>query len=162
MITELKRSKVALNADLDRRSGQDRRERPLPIRKILFFKGMRASVRRVGDRNRIVALDQYKPSLFAGILIVLILSIVDAMLTLTLVARGARELNPVMQYYLSHGPQVFLFVKYGLTALSLLIIIVLNETLISRFRISTGTLLHVFAALFGCVVIWQCYLLSIS
>ncbi len=146
---------------LERRSGRDRRERQMPLLKKLYFKGMRISVRRTEDRGRIVALDQYKPSLFIGILIVLSLSMLDALLTLTLIARGARELNPVMQYYLSHGPQVFLFVKYGLTALSLFIIVVLNETLITRFRISTGMLLHVFAALFGSVVIWEFYLLSI-
>jgi hypothetical protein len=152
---------VSRFADVERRSGQDRREHPLPLLKKIYFKGMRVSVRRTEDRKRIVALDQYKPSLFIGILIVLSLSLLDAILTLTLIARGARELNPVMQYYLSHGPQVFLLVKYGLTALSLLIIVVVNETLITRYRIGTGTLLNIFAALFGSVVIWEFYLLSI-
>ena len=131
---------MARLAGLERRSGQDRRERQLPLLKKLYFKGMRISVRRIDDRKRIVALDRY---------------------TLTLIAQGARELNPVMQYYLSHGPQVFLLVKYGLTVFSVLIIVLLNETLITRYRIGTGMLLHVFTALFGSVVIWEFYLLSI-
>jgi hypothetical protein len=159
--TARERSTMTQLAGLERRSGQDRREDKRPVFKKLYFKGMRASVRRTEDRQRIVALDLYKPSLFIGIMIVLCLSLLDALLTLMLIAQGARELNPVMQYYLSHGPQVFLLVKYGLTAFSVLIIVLLKESLITRYRIGTGMLLHVFAAFFGSVVIWELYLLSI-
>lgn len=148
-------------AGLERRSEQDRRERPLSLFKRLYFNGMRSSIRRAEDRQRIVALDRYRPSLFIGIMMVLCLSLLDALLTLILVAQGARELNPVMQYYLSHGPQVFLLVKYGITVFSVLIIVLLNESLVTRYRISTGMLIHVFNALFGSVVIWECYLLFI-
>ena len=119
-------------------------------------------MRRAEDRQRVVALDRYQPSLFIGIMIVLCLSLLDALLTLILIAQGARELNPVMRYYLSHGPHVFLLAKYGLTAFSVLIIVLLKESLITRYRLSTGMLLHVFAAFFGSVVIWEFYLLSIS
>ena len=94
-------------------------------------------------------------------MIILSLSLLDGLLTLILIAEGARELNPVMQYYLSHGPEVFLLIKYGLTALSVLIIVLVKETLITRYRIGTGILLHVFAAFFGSVVIWEFYLLSL-
>ncbi len=122
---------------------------------------MRIGVRRAEDRQGVVAFDHYHPSLFVGIMVVLCLSLLDAQLTLILIARGARELNPVMQYYLSHGPEVFLLVKYGLTAFSVLIIVLLKESLITRYRLSTGMLLHVFAAFFGSVVIWEFYLLSV-
>ncbi len=148
-------------AGLERRSGQDRRENERPVLKKLYFKGMRASVRRTEDRQRIVALDLYQPSLFVGIMIVLCLSLLDALLTLMLIGQGARELNPVMQYYLSHGPQVFLLAKYSLTAFSVLIIVLLKESLITRYRIGAGMLLHVFTAFFGSVVIWELYLLSL-
>ncbi len=152
---------MTLLVGLERRSGQDRRVRPLPLFKKLSFKGIRISVRRAEDRKRIVALDRYKPSLFVGIMIVLSLSLLDALLTLILIAQGARELNPVMQYYLSHGPQVFLLVKYGLTVFSVLFIVLVNESLVTRYRIGAGMLLHVFTAFFGSVVIWEFYLLSI-
>ncbi len=152
---------MARLAGLERRSGQDRRENIRPAFKKLYFKGMRASARRTEDRQRIVALDLYHPSLFIGIMIVLCLSLLDALLTLILVAQGARELNPVMQYYLSHGPHVFLLVKYGLTAFSVLIIVLLKESFITRYRICTGMLLHVFTAFFGSVVIWEFYLLFV-
>ncbi len=148
-------------AGLERRSGQNRREQERSAFKKLYVKGVRVSVRRAEDRQRIVALDHYQPSLFIGIMIVLCLSLLDALLTLILIAQGARELNPVMQYYLSHGPQVFLLAKYGLTAFSVLIIVLLKESLITRYRLSTGILLHVFTAFFGSVVIWEFYLLSV-
>lgn len=145
---------------LERRSGQNRREHQLPLFKRLYFQGMRESLRRAEDRKRIVALDRYKPSLFIVIMIVLSLSLLDALLTITLIAQGARELNPVMRYYLNHGPYVFLLVKYGLTASSVLIIVLVTESLTARYRLGTG-ILSVFAAIFGCVVIWEFYLLSI-
>ncbi len=148
-------------AGLEKRSGQNRREQERPVFKKLYIKGMRSSLRRAEDRQRIVALDRYQPSLFVGIMVVLCLSLLDALLTLILIAQGARELNPVMQYYLSHGPQVFLLVKYGLTAFSVIIIVLLKESLITRYRIGTGMLIHVFAAFFGSVVIWEFYLLSV-
>lgn len=159
--TERERSTMKRFAGLERRSGQNRRENERPVFQKLYFKGMRSSVRRAEDCQRIVALDRYQPSLFVGIMVVLCLSLLDGLLTLILVAQGARELNPVMQYYLSHGPEVFLLAKYGLTAFSVLIIVLLKESLITRYRIGTGMLLHVFAAFFGSVVIWEFYLLSI-
>ena len=49
---------------LERRSGQDRRQQQLS--KKLFFKGVRESMRRAEDRNRIAIFDRYKPPLFIG------------------------------------------------------------------------------------------------
>ncbi len=152
---------MTINVELERRSGKNRRERRMPLFQRFLKKGTREFVRRAEDRKRIVTLDRYTPSLFIGIMAILSLSLLDALLTLILIAQGAKELNPVMQYYLSHGPQVFLVIKYGLTALSVLIIVLVKETFITRFRISTGMLLHVFAVFFGSVVIWELYLLSI-
>jgi hypothetical protein len=144
----------------ERRTGLDRRQKRLPLLKWLFFNGKREFGRRDDDHKQIVALDRYSPSLFIGIIIVLSLSLLDALLTLTLLSRGAKEMNPVMDYYLSYGPHVFLSAKYGLTSLSVLIIVLLKNTLHTRYRLSTSTLLHLFSAAFGSVVIWQFYLLS--
>lgn len=146
---------------VERRSGKDRRNKNLPLLKRLFSKGRRISSRRVEDRRRIVAFDSYSPSLLVSVILVLSLSLIDAMLTLILLSQGAKELNPVMDYYLGHGPEVFLTVKYGLTAFSVFIIVLLKNVLSTPYRLNTGTLLHLFAAGFGSVVIWQCYLLSI-
>ena len=145
-------------AGIERRSGQDRRQQQFSKR--FFFKGGRESTRRTEDRNRIAVFDRYQPNLLIGIIVVLSLSILDAIFTLTLISRGAKELNPVMRYYLSHGPEVFISVKYGLTALPMIIILCANEALASRYRIGAGILFQVFGAFFIGVVIWEVFLLS--
>jgi hypothetical protein len=145
---------------LDRRSGKDRRKRQPPLLDQLLGKGTRKYSRRAEDRKRIVLFDRYPRSLFIGTIAVLILSLLDALLTLVLISKGASELNPIMLYYLGHGPIVFLIVKYGLTVLSLFIIIVSYDALIYRYRISSK-LLPLFSTLFGGVVVWELYLLSI-
>jgi hypothetical protein len=151
---------MTINAGVDRRTGKDRRQGNRPLRKRLFFKGMRQSVRRKADRRRIVALDRYKQSLFIAVMVVLTLSLLDALLTLILINEGARELNPIMAYCLRRGPRVFLLVKYGLTGLSVLFIVLTHHANMDRSRFFAG-LLPGFATLLGCVVLWEIYLLAI-
>jgi len=156
---ELGRSRVSVYTGLERRSGQNRREQNLPMFKRIFFNGIRESVRRIEDRNCIVIFDRYKPSLFIAIMIVLGLSLLDALFTMILLSQGAKELNPVMRYFLSHGPRTFILAKYGLTVLSVLIIVFVKEAFSTRYRVSTDIFLHLFAAFFGSVVVWEFYLL---
>jgi hypothetical protein len=144
----------------ERRCGKDRRNDQRSFLKRLFFRGIREYARRAEDRQRIIAFDRYPRPLLIVIIVVLFLSLLDALLTLLLIAQGASELNPVMHYYLGHGPQIFLLVKYGLTVLSVMIIVIAKEPISARYRISTG-ILHAFAAFFGGVVIWEFFLLSI-
>ncbi len=145
--------------DLERRSGKERRQNQIPFFKLILFKGKRCRLRRANDRKQITLLDHYHPSLFIMILVVLSLSLVDAFLTLTLLEKGAIELNPVMRYYISLGPMVFVVAKYGLTIVPLVIMLILNGIISGRYRI--GLLMFPFCGLmFGSVVIWEIYLLS--
>lgn len=142
----------------ERRSGQDRRKIHIPFFKFLFFSGQRQKLRRSDDSRQITVFDYYQPRLLIIILIVLSLSLLDAALTLMLLEKGAVELNPVMQYYISLGPVIFIMVKYSITALALLIILVLHAIISVRYRI--GALLLPFCGLaFGAVVTWEIYLL---
>ena len=147
------------NSNLERRSGQDRRKKHIPFLKLPFFRGKRKKLRRTEDSRQITVFDYYQPTLLITILIVLSLSLLDAALTLMLLEKGAVELNPVMHYYISLGPAIFVIVKYSITALALLIILVLHAIVSTRYRI--GSLLLPFCGLaFGSVVIWQLYLLA--
>jgi Domain of unknown function (DUF5658) len=157
---ELIRDSMAMNPGFERRTGKDRRKCKHPSPKQMCFKGMRQSVRRAEDRRRIVALDWYKPSLFVAIMIVLVLSLSDAMMTLMLTGQGADELNPLMAYYLTLGPRVFLIVKYGITVLSLLLIVLTNQALAAHNRLFAG-ILPFYVTVMGGVVIWELYLLSV-
>jgi hypothetical protein len=93
-------------------------------------------------------------------LTVLILSLVDAALTLALLHKGAAELNPIMRYYLSHGPGVFVMVKYGLTAFALMIIVALHAIISLKYRILSSILFPSCIVVFGAVIIWELYLLT--
>lgn len=142
----------------ERRSGQDRRTKHIPFFKFLFFSGKRQKLRRTEDNQQITVFDYYQPRLLITILIVLSLSLLDAALTLMLLEKGAVELNPVMKYYITLGPVIFVLVKYSITALALLIILVLHAIISARYRI--GSLLLPFCGVaFGAVVVWELYLL---
>ena len=142
----------------ERRSGQDRRRSQSRFYKFFLFGGNRQLVRRADDRKRIILLDRYKPALLFSVMTVLCLSLMDGALTLLLVERGAVELNPVMRYYLSLGPGIFLMVKYGLTALALLVLIVLHTIISPDHRIGIYVL-PLCKLIFGSVVIWDLFLL---
>jgi hypothetical protein len=146
--------------DIERRLDRDRRQNHLPLFKFIFLKGKRQTFRRREDRKRVIVLDQYRPTLLISILIVLSLSLLDAVLTLMLLEQGAVEMNPVMRYYLTLGHQAFVIFKYGLTALALVIIVLIDAIISSRYRF--GSLMLPFCGLvFGSVVIWELYLLAI-
>ncbi len=142
----------------ERRSGDDRRDYNSSFFKQLLYRGMRETARRAEDRMRIRVFDRYPRSLMIAVITIMSLSLLDAFLTLILISKGATELNPVMNYYLRYGPEVFLLVKYGLTVLSVLLVVIAKEPISFRYCLS-GKLLNLFAVFFGGVVIWEIYLL---
>lgn len=144
---------------IERRSGKDRRKRSFSFLRRPFSPGRRRTLRRESDRRRFFLFDYYNPKLFGAIVLVLLLSVVDALLTLLLISEGARELNPVMAYFLALGPNIFLMSKYLMTAASVVIVVLLNYITIQRVRFPMGELLRYFAGCFAAVVIWETVLL---
>ena len=147
-------------ANKEQRSNHERRQKHIPFYTLFSFKGKRSTLRRSKDCKQITLVDQYHPSLLIYTLIVLGLSLLDAALTLALLNKGAVELNPVMRYYLSLGPRTFVIVKYGLTALSLMIMVVLQTVISLRYRIFSSLMFPSCILLFGSVIIWELYLLT--
>lgn len=145
---------------MDRRSEHDRRQNPISLGEQLFLQGNRHKLRRLEDCGQIPLLDRYHPSLLVYTLIVLGLSLMDAALTLKLLHRGAVELNPVMRYSISLGPEVFIVVKYSLTAIALLIMVVLHAVISVKYRILSSILFPSCIIIFASVIIWEVYLLA--
>ena len=113
----------------ERRSGKDRRLQNVPWYQQLFPRGNRVNLRREEDRKRPVCLDRYGTLLFAVIMSIICLSLLDALLTLILVAEhGAQEMNPILAVYLDIGTKTFLFVKYMLTVFSIFILLLYNKS----------------------------------
>jgi Domain of unknown function (DUF5658) len=143
----------------DRRSGFDRRFKQSPSLKELFIHRRRDHLRREDDRHKVVLFDRYSGSDMRIVIAILLLSIIDAFLTIFLLSHGAVELNPIMAYFLNINALSFILVKYGLTALSVITIVILHYTVIRYFRLPTRYLLDCFAGIFALVVAWEIFLI---
>jgi hypothetical protein len=142
----------------ERRSGYDRRHRKLGILSKYWFTGRREAVRREEDKKREYKVDRHSSKTLAVILLIVMLSIIDAILTLHLVDRGATELNPVMDYYLGHGPLAFFWVKYMLTSAALILILTNKTAHLFNTRFQVKILFIVFLIPFVLVIQWELYL----
>lgn len=145
---------------VERRSGTERRKnRNLNIRSLLLG-GRRERGRRREDRIRTFLVDRYSPFFLAAIVSILFLSVIDALLTLYLINKGALELNPVMAYYLEMGPYSFLAVKYALTSIGVVSFLILRNIYLRPFKMYTGSLFYFVLIVFASVVAWQLYLVA--
>ena len=145
---------------LSNRSGKDRRTKSgFNIRSFLLG-GRRRKIRRQEDTRRIFYVDHYSPGLFFIIVSILFLSVIDALLTLSLLNRGAYETNPVMAYFLKFGPYHFFASKYLLTFIPALFLLMFRNIVLRMIKISTCSVLHIMAVFYIVVVAWELYLIS--
>ena len=121
---------------MERRSGKDRRKNQIPEVKSLFLYGRRKGTRRKEDKYRLFFFDQYNSKLIIAVIVLLFLSLIDAMLTLFLIDNGAKEINPIMAYFLEFGPYTFLGVKYFLTCYAALVLLIFQNFFIRKLKIS--------------------------
>ena len=145
---------------LSNRSGKDRRTKSgFNIRSFLLG-GRREKIRRQEDTRRIFYVDHYSPKLFAVIVAILFLCVIDALLTLSLLNRGAYETNPVMAYFLKFGPYHFFASKYLLTFIPALFLLMLRNIVLRILKIRTRSVLYFIVVFYLAVVGWELYLLS--
>jgi len=143
----------------DRRSGIDRRKITRPSFRYLCRSGKREKIRRREERKIIFLADRYSQTLFGAILLILFFSVLDALLTLFLIDHDATELNPVMAYYLNVGPYAFFSVKYLLTSVAVIFLLLCQNVFLPTIRIYTRSLFFVAAAAFMSVVVWELFLI---
>lgn len=124
----------------ERRSGRERRT--LSAR-TLVRSGLtprRRAGRRAGEQQGLV--DWHEPHLLLLSIVILLLSVLDAFMTLTLLMRGTvEEANPLLRYVLSHHPNLFAAVKMTLTGGGLIVLVVLARARLFR-RIRVSAILH--------------------
>jgi hypothetical protein len=105
-------------------------------------------------------LDRYSPKLFAAMMGIIALSLLDAALTLYLVSHGASEVNPVMNYFPQKGPTAFLAAKYLFTCMAVVIFVVLAHNALPWPGKLAPQRLYTYALLaFGGVVAWEILLI---
>jgi len=86
-------------------------------------------------------MDRYSLRSVLVVVFTVVLSIIDAALTLELVSHGAKELNPVMNFFLSYGPYPFLVVKYLITGVCLVVFLIHKNYSVFGGRVSVKNLL---------------------
>jgi hypothetical protein len=113
---------------VERRQGPDRRS--LSLRS--FLQGgltpRRRNGRRAGEHH--LPIDWHEPYLLFLSLMILLLSVADAFLTITLIMGGAHEANPFLEFILRAHPELFAIVKMGLTGTGVLVLVAMAR---SRF-----------------------------
>ena len=144
---------------VERRRGEDRRKKGIRIFSKYWLTGKREVFRREEDSRIYDKVDRYSPKTLAIILIILMLSTMDAIFTLVLINEGATELNPLMAYYLGHGPLVFFWAKYTLTCASTLLIFFNQHLYIFRNRVPMKVLYLFMIIPYALVVQWELYLI---
>ena len=143
----------------EKRSGKDRRAHQFPKWRYLLFSGRRAKARRKEDIHRTFYFDRYSSNLFAAIVAILMLSVLDALLTLYLIDNGSTELNPVMSYFIEYGPFVFMGAKYFLTSAGVIILLLFRNVLQKRSITHTQHLFSYIILAFASVIAWELYLI---
>ena len=139
------------------RSGIERRDFGWKTVVFGFLRSRRRDERRVGDADALYT-DWHHPWLFFLATGTMLLSTLDAFLTLQLLNRGAVEINPVMAAVMGYGTFAFAAVKMLLTGAGILVLVFLSRSrLFNRFR--TGLALTVFFSLYCCLVCYEFVLL---
>ncbi|MFQ5604745.1 MAG: DUF5658 family protein [bacterium] len=143
----------------DRRSKKDRRQKPtFPLTSTSLF-GARMHFRREEDRQKFRYVDRYSLRSVLTVLFTIVLSIFDATFTLRLVKLGAREINPLMDFFLKFGPAPFLLTKYLLTGICLLWFLVHKNYAILGGCISVKRLLLIILVMYALLILYELSLL---
>jgi hypothetical protein len=154
----MKDPQLAIPADmgealLEKRAGAERRNFSWRTVVFGFTLSRRRSLRREEDAE-ILFLDWHHPWLFFLSVGIMILSCVDAFMTLRLLEHGMVEANPIMASLLGQGTGVFAATKILMTGTSILILVFLAK---SRFlnRVRTGLILTFFFSCYACLVCYE-------
>ena len=140
---------------IDRRFAKDRRKRKIPDMVLMLISGKREHIRRQADREKFFFVDRYNARLLAATLIILLLSVCDALLTLFLIGHGSDELNPVMAYFLNLSPWAFISAKYFLTCVGVVTLLIFQNFYSPKFKLYARHLFILFAGMFASVILWE-------
>ncbi|MCH8866249.1 MAG: hypothetical protein IID58_05285 [Proteobacteria bacterium] len=118
-----------------------------------FMRSRRLSLRRE-DEAEVIFLDRHHPWLFFLAVGTMLMSSLDAFMTLQLLDRGMVEINPVMAAALGQGTATFAISKMTMTGTGILALVFLAKArFLNRFR--TGLFLTMFFSIYACLVCYE-------
>ncbi|HTT03458.1 MAG TPA: DUF5658 family protein [Steroidobacteraceae bacterium] len=121
------------------------------------FKTRRRGPRRGRDVS-LVSTDWHHPQWLAVGILIIVLSVSDAVLTLRLLEHGAREANPLMAALISGSDLGFALIKIGLTAAGVFML-TLAVRVRAFGRVRVGILMYVLLTGYAVLVAYEVWLL---
>jgi Domain of unknown function (DUF5658) len=158
--TDLARDSIDTAADIgfdtERRLARERRA--LSWR--TFFFGSLTPRRRGNRRGEAVdgLLDWHEPHLLFLAIMILLMSVTDAFLTLTLINEGANEANPIMAFLLERTPRLFITAKMLLTGGGIVVLVALARARVFRV-IRISIIIHWFMLGYVALLAYEAWLL---
>lgn len=120
------------------------------------FERRRHAPRRSSERHAVVT-DWFQAHWLAVAIMILLLCGADALLTLTLISRGAAEINPLMDPLVRGSGHSFATWKFALTSMGVVVL-----TLLARLKLfgrAVGTILYVVLGMYAVLVGYELFLL---
>jgi hypothetical protein len=138
---------------LDNRMDADRRT--LGWRTVFYgFLRSRRRLHRREEEADVRFIDWHHPWLFFLAVGTMLMSCLDAFMTLQLIDRGMVEVNPVMAAVIGHGTTVFAASKLFLTGIGVLALVFLAKAqFLNRFR--TGLFLTMIFGFYACLICYE-------
>ena len=137
----------------ERRSSAERRALSWKTMVFGYAFSRRTTNRRYSESVEIFN-DWYHPWLFLLSLGIMLLSCLDAFLTLQLLSLGMIEANPVMAAAMRYGTDTFVIIKVAVTGLAILTLVFFSRVeFFNVFR--TGLLLTFFFCLYCCLICYE-------
>lgn len=149
---------ISTSHPFERRSGRERRERTLHALLSGHWIRRRRGGRRSDDAHPVLR-DWHDPRWLGVTVLVLLLSITDAFMTLTLLRHGAQEINPFMAPLIEGGGPSFAYWKLGLTSFGALVLTAFAHVRLFG-RIPAGCLLYLVLLGYVVLVAYEWHLLQ--
>jgi hypothetical protein len=139
----------------DRLSAKDCRATHISVFRPLSLCRSHGTLPKKEDRAVDYFVDRYGLDEFLIFVFILMCSVADAFLTLELVRGGMSEMNYVMDYYLQLGPLPFVLVKYLLTAVGLLWLIIYKNYSFFCGRLRVKAIIIALAVMYCALITYE-------
>jgi hypothetical protein len=113
--------------------------------------------RRIGEHESLV--DWHEPHLLFMAIVILLLSMTDAFLTLTLLLHGAEEVNPVMRFLIDRTPRLFALTKMALTGAGIVVLVAMARARLFRI-IRISNIIHWCMLGYVVLIVYEAWLLQ--
>jgi hypothetical protein len=137
----------------EKRTLNDRRQKPTPLVSRYTFLGRRKAIRRKSEQGQGSYVDRYSSSLLTLLVLIVGLNILDALFTMMILDSKGVEVNPVVRAVIDlHGEKFWIW-KFGVVSFCLVLL-----CLHSTFKWIRGVII-VLSSIYLAVVIYQLFLL---